>query len=99
MLRASRTWPLHATWALLTITSERPQTGRKGGDKTVTSELSFEPYSWRPGPCVRSYGAGRALLSTPTTTGREPSALPNLTDEVYTDKWRTKFKTSPRLPD
>ena len=28
----------------------------------------------------------------PTTTGREPSALPNLTDELYTDKWRTKFK-------
>ena len=27
-----------------------------------------------------------------TTTGREPSALPNLTDELYTDKWRTKFK-------
>ena len=29
----------------------------------------------------------------PTTTGRELSALPNLTDELYTDKWRTKFKT------
>ena len=28
----------------------------------------------------------------PTTTGREPSALPNLTDELYTDKWRSKFK-------
>ena len=28
----------------------------------------------------------------PTTTGREPSALPNLTDELYNDKWRTKFK-------
>ena len=28
----------------------------------------------------------------PTTPGREPSALPNLTDELYTDKWRTKFK-------
>ena len=28
----------------------------------------------------------------PTTKGREPSALPNLTDELYTDKWRTKFK-------
>ena len=25
----------------------------------------------------------------PTTMGREPSALPNLTDELYTDKWRT----------
>ena len=28
----------------------------------------------------------------PTTTGREPSALPNLTDKLYTDEWRTKFK-------
>ena len=28
----------------------------------------------------------------PTTTGREPSALPNLTDELYTEKRRTKFK-------
>ena len=28
----------------------------------------------------------------PMTPGREPSAPPNLTDEVYTDKWRTKFK-------
>ena len=29
----------------------------------------------------------------PTTTGRDPSALPNLTDELYTDKWRTKVKS------
>ena len=28
----------------------------------------------------------------PTTTGREPSALPNLTDRLYTDEWRTKYK-------
>ena len=28
----------------------------------------------------------------PTTTGWEPSALPNLIDELYADKWRTKFK-------
>ena len=28
----------------------------------------------------------------PTTTGQEPSALPNLTDELYTDKWRSKYK-------
>ena len=28
----------------------------------------------------------------PTTTGREPSALPNLTDVLYTEKWRTKHK-------
>ena len=36
----------------------------------------------------RSAGPG---LET-TTTGREPSALPNLTDELYTEMWRTKFK-------
>ena len=28
----------------------------------------------------------------PTTAGRERSALSNLTDELYTDKWRTNFK-------
>ena len=28
----------------------------------------------------------------PTPPGRKPRALPNLTDELYADKWRTKFK-------